>query len=249
MMENAEILVPTAETYGQLQVAYRHLNTSLFAGKLPDCLLTLQRKKKTMGYFSRNRFVTETGKKTDEIALNPAFFAVRAQKEILQTIAHEMCHLWQFHFGKPGRGRYHNQEWAEKMVSIGLMPSSTGLPGGEKTGDSMCDYAIEGGVFDQACDALYATGFKVTWMDSFPEMPVGMPVPEFLQNETEGNGEGGEEPIKDKSNRVKYTCPECDTHVWGKPKLRLLCVDCNSKFDPFEAAEESEIEEDPDEED
>lgn len=240
-MENAEILVPTAETYAQLQRAYRHLNSMLFGGELPDCLLTLQRKKRTMGYFSRNRFVTEAGKKTDEIALNPAFFAVCPQKEILQTIAHEMCHMWQHHFGKPGRSRYHNQQWADKMESIGLMPSSTGKPGGEKTGDKIADYAIEGGVFDQACEALYATGFKVTWMDSQPEIPAGMPVPEFLQD-----GEGGEEgiqPIKDKSNRVKYTCPKCDANAWGKPMLRIICADCKVGFDPFEAIDETEVEE------
>ena len=236
-MESLEILTPTAETYDQLQRAYKHLNTMLFQGQLPDCLLTLQRKKRTFGYFSRNRFVTDAGKRTDEIALNPAYFAVSPQKEILQTIAHEMCHMWQHHFGKPGRSRYHNQEWADKMESIGLMPSSTGKLGGAKTGDKIADYAIEAGLFDQACDALYSTGFKVTWMDSQPELIPGEPVPEFLQ-EGEGGGED-DQPIKDKSNRVKYTCSGCDTNVWGKPKLRIICADCKVGFDPFEGEEEA----------
>ena len=50
-----------------------------------------------------------------------------------------MVHLWQHHRGTPGRGRYHNQEWAEKMIEIGLMPTDTGKPGGRITGDHMAD--------------------------------------------------------------------------------------------------------------
>jgi len=32
-----------------------------------------------------------------------------------------MVHDWQKEFGKPGRGRYHNREWAEKMKEIGRL--------------------------------------------------------------------------------------------------------------------------------
>ncbi len=56
---------------------------------------------------------------------------------MLATLAHEMVHLWQHHFGKPGRGRYHNKEWAEKMKSIGLQPTTTGKDDGAETGDVM----------------------------------------------------------------------------------------------------------------
>lgn len=45
-----------------------------------------------------------------------------------------------------------NEEWADKMEGIGLMPSSTGKPGGSRTGEKMADYAIEGGLFMQATD-------------------------------------------------------------------------------------------------
>jgi hypothetical protein len=51
---------------------------------------------------------------------------------VLSTLVHEQAHLWQHHFGKPGRGRYHNREWAAKMVEIGLIPSATGEPGGKQ---------------------------------------------------------------------------------------------------------------------
>ncbi|MBJ3115000.1 SprT-like domain-containing protein, partial [Salmonella enterica subsp. enterica serovar Typhimurium] len=131
-------------------------------------LLHLQREKQTYGYFSPERFVNSQGTRTDEIAMNPAYFAVCPPEEIMQTLCHEMCHLWQHHFGKPGRRGYHNKEWADFMEAIGLMPSSTGAPGGARTGDKMADYAIEGGRFLEAYESLMTDDYRISWMDRFP---------------------------------------------------------------------------------
>ena len=73
-----------------------------------------------------------------------------------------MAHAWQQHFGNPGRRGYHNEEWADKMESIGLMPSSTGKLGGSRTGEKMADYAIKGGLFMQATDKLLAAGCQAS---------------------------------------------------------------------------------------
>jgi len=43
-------LDPTRQNYAELQTAYEHFNAALFAGKLPSCLITLQREKRTCGY-------------------------------------------------------------------------------------------------------------------------------------------------------------------------------------------------------
>jgi predicted SprT family Zn-dependent metalloprotease len=143
------------------------ISTSGCLGAAPSCLITLQREKRTFGYFSAARFASLDGSTTDEIAMNPTYFAVVPIIETLQTQVHEMTHLWQHHFGKPGRGRYHNEEWARKMESIGLMPSSTGQPGGARTGDSMADYAVEGGRFLAACHELLTANFTLSWYDRF----------------------------------------------------------------------------------
>src|SRR5256885_9731093 len=47
--------VPTRETYSELQQAYEHFNQRLFDDALPHCLITLQREKRTCGYFSAAR--------------------------------------------------------------------------------------------------------------------------------------------------------------------------------------------------
>src|SRR4051794_2203132 len=130
---NTQNVKPTRETYDPLQLAYENLSRALFDNVLPNCLITLQRSKKSFGYFCGDRFGRADGTVTDEIALNPSYFRDRPQEAVLSTLAHEMVHLWQHHFGKPGRGRYHNAEWAEKMKSIGLQPTSTGKDGGAET--------------------------------------------------------------------------------------------------------------------
>ncbi len=163
-------LRPTEEAYAELQRAYDYYNDHLFASqeRLPACMITYQREKRTMGYFSKARFIRTDGTKTDEIAMNPDYFASIPLVEILQTLVHEMVHLWQEHFGKPSRSCYHNWEWARKMEALGLMPSSTGQPGGKKIGQSMNDYVIPGGRFDKATRRLLSTGFAISWMDRFP---------------------------------------------------------------------------------
>lgn len=229
---------PTTQAYEELEAAFDHFNAALFNGQLPHCLITLQRKKRTYGYFSSKRFVRRHDKVlTDEIAMNPAYFAVVPMLEILQTLVHEMTHAWQFHFGKPGRRGYHNKEWANKMESIGLMPSSTGQPGGAKTGEKIADYAIAGGRFMQAADELMADGFGISWLDRFPvRLPSSMPGAVALDSADDDNmaadadtGLDDElagllvEQSGNKSNRVKYRCASCGVQAWGKPGLRLLC--------------------------
>lgn len=234
---------PTASTYRELQQAYDSFNARLFGGSLPPCLLTLQREKRTYGYFSSQRFGNRSGHTTDEIALNPEYFAVLPLVEVLQTIAHEMAHLWQAHFGKPGRGRYHNDEWATKMEAIGLMPSHTGLPGGRRVGDCMADYPLPGGQFLKAVEALVSTdAFQISWYDRFaPSQGLYPPVAAAAAAElpaaalrplAESTSAAPAAPLVDRprhvdrSNRVKYQCPGCRLNVWGKPGLSLRCNGC-----------------------
>lgn len=200
--------ITTAE-YNNLEAAYDWLNADLFSGRLPAVLLTLQRKSRAMGYFSSKRFEARgrAGEHVDELALNPATFSDQSDFEILQTLAHEMCHVWQDHFGSPSRSGYHNREWAKKMMEIGLMPSSTGQPGGKVTGQNMSDYLIPGGPFERSANKLLATGFVISW-----------------QSREQDPAKGGRPQSK-----VKFTCPECGQNVWGKPSALVLCGECSEE--------------------
>src|SRR6266852_6880883 len=78
---------PTEKTAHSFDVAYRFMNYVLFGDALPDCLITLQRRKGSYGYFSHEKFSRRHGVGvTDEIALNPATFLERKDREIVSTL-------------------------------------------------------------------------------------------------------------------------------------------------------------------
>lgn len=246
---------PTIEAYDELQQAFDFFKAELFDGELPDCLLTLVREKNTYGYCSYKRFGRRSGEQVDELAMNPAYFASRTIRDTLSTVVHEMVHVWQAAYGKPGRGRYHNVEWGDKMEAIGLMPSNTGKPGGKRTGDQMTHYIIKGGRFDVACSKLLTKEFTLSWLDRFPVVDPVSPLTfpkvrtdpdddedDEVEGELEGDDDNYIEPLPpglieppsgkvNKSNRVKFTCPKCLQNLWGKPTSRALCgmPDCDGQ--------------------
>jgi hypothetical protein len=142
-MNNAVI---TLKEYQGFQRAYDFFNRELFAGSLPQVLVTLQRHANTRGYFSPERFKGRVDRQTvHELALNPDNFTGRSDEMILSTLVHEMAHVWQETYGDPSRRGYHNRQWASKMREIGLQPTSTGEPGGMETGQSMTHYILPEG--------------------------------------------------------------------------------------------------------
>lgn len=212
---------PTKETYDRLQQAHEHFNKALFGGTLPNALITFQRRKGSFGYFAGGRFANEDGHRADEIALNPAHFTSRSQKDILATLVHEMAHQWQRHEGQPGRGRYHNREWAEKMKEIGLCPSDTGVEGGKETGEAVSHYVMPGSPFDAAADKLLNKGYALSWKEALDPTAI--------------TGDGNAEPASPKSGqRVRYCCPQCDLKAWAKHDVRLLCGTDNVQMLPSE---------------
>lgn len=240
------ILNPTTSTYDNLLLAYRFMNEHLFNGILPTCLITLQRDKNTFGFFCGNRFTNAKKEKTfsDEIALNPQYFRFsgRDDKKVVSTLVHEMCHLWQHHFGKPGRSRYHNKEWADKMKSIGLIPSNTGEEGGMETGDQMTHYIESNGLFAKAFEDLCIQGFSLEWVE-FPQLiqeaivsgkvdpiEVSKPIETIDTATISGNLISKLSTKKIDTSKIKYTCPECGLNAWAKINSSLICGKCEENM-------------------
>jgi SprT-like family len=206
---------PPARTYASLDVAYDFFNRELFNDTLPRCLITMQRGRGYYGYFSGDRFVNvkDSSEITDEIALNPNHFQERTVGGVLSTLVHEMAHLWQHHLGEPGRGRYHNKEWAAKMVQIGLIPSSTGEPGGKQTGDRVSHYVQEGGRFERSCASYLAGDATVLFQDSHG-----------------GERERERERLRKAASKTRYACG-CPQIAWAKAGARLICGNCNGRME------------------
>jgi SprT-like family len=213
---------PTDKNYADWLHAYRHLNAGLFGNLLPGCLLTFQRRRNAYGFYAGSRFeMPDQNTRADEIALNPRHFAGRPPREVLSTLAHEMCHQYQWHFGKRKPRGYHDKEWARLMIDIGLVPSNTGKPGGKATGRRVSHFIRDGGPFDRVCAELLNSGFRIPFVEA---------------DSVKHNGEGGkDETIRRKKaeSKSRYTCPSCDPliHVWGKPCLHIVCGECGAGFE------------------
>lgn len=195
---------PTDSQFEAYRAMWTYFNEVLFKGDLTPVILNFSRAANSLGFFAAERW--EHGdKKTHEISLNPAYLKRRSARDVASTLVHEMAHLWQWTHGKQVRSGYHNEEWAKKMDSLGLPPSSTGAPGGARVGYRMSHYILPGGAFDRAFEAMPS---------------------EYLLPWTSWESEGTKKK-KPRASKLKYTCPTCAANAWGKPGLRLDCGDCN----------------------
>jgi hypothetical protein len=179
----------------------------------------MQRHKGAYGFFSGERFVSVAHPEevTDEIALNPVHFADRKPTKVLSTLAHEMTHLWQHHFGTPPRKGYHDREWARKMLEIGLIPTDTGEIGGKETGQHMSHVIAEEGKFAHAVARLLQEHPAILYHDR--------------------SGEQDDVRKKKAASKTKYTCPVCELNAWAKPAVSLVCGNCQ---EPMEAEDQTE---------
>jgi predicted SprT family Zn-dependent metalloprotease len=227
-------LNPTTEFYECLNLIYTFYNKELFNDELPNTMFIISRKNNSFGYYSPERWINNEKVKSDEIGINPMMFGKYPMIEILKTIAHEMCHLWQHHFGNKCKMTYHNKEWGDKMESIGLMPSNTGVFGGSKTGQQMMEYIIDKGLFDLKSDKLIQDQvFQKLWFDilapvTYVEENIETNISLSYPITTESNVQNN---IRDNSNsKIKYSCPSCKSNVWGKKELQISCDLCNESF-------------------
>lgn len=253
-MNNVNV-TPTTDLYGQLQWLTDHFNRALFDANLPTTIITLQRSVHTAGHFSESRWRHISGESVSELALNPAYFAHRPLLALCQTIVHELCHLWQQVDGSASRPGYHNSAWAEKMERIGLMPSSTGRPGGARTGQRMADYPIQGGAFLHACEELAAAEFALNWVDQGAHSSAAC---RTIPSTNSGvSGQIADRlliPLRDlfpnidvspvrltnpKKIKVRYQCLSCFAKVWGKQGLAIRCGDCGVDFEELKMASSS----------
>ena len=228
---NTPTPTPTVQQFKAFENAYDYFNQVLFGGVLPGVILNLSRKSKAMGFVAPLRWrkaEQDPGAEgtIHELSINPEILCM-GLIEVYSTLVHEQCHIWQHEYGKPSRSGYHNKEWAAKMEAVGLIPSSTGQPGGQKTGQNMSDYPAEGGVFLKALETM-PEDYKLPFVSIEGDRVVATMVGIGLGN---GRPESGHvpRPSSGKKNKTKYIC-SCGTNVWGKPDLHILCGECGEGF-------------------
>ena len=197
---------PTDELWSSYQVLFNWFNKHLFKDLLQPCVLNFSTKATVYGFFAANRWQKDSKTTAHEISLNPDLLN-HSIDDIASTLVRQMVHLWQFQFGMPpSKPGYHNQQWAEKMEEVGLIPSDTGKPGGKKTGFKMGHYIQRESAFEKALIEI-----KALDTDYFA-----------------WKGAADIQPAKT-SSKVKYSCAKCGANVWGTDGLVVVCqtADCN----------------------
>ena len=173
---------------------------------MPEVLLTVKGKARVFGYYKQRAFISHAGEIVDEIAVNPTFFATHGFKELLQTLAHEMCHQWQQNYGTPSIRSYHNREFAEKMKSIGLIPSTTGEKGGKETGQKIADYMADTGLLPDLFKELETKGVFIPWYERLSSKATGQAVTEAAPNDVLISGSPASTgETQSNTTRARYT--------------------------------------------
>ncbi len=206
-MENLNLKI-----YGTFESAYRLFNETLFGNALPDCIITLNTRKRSRGFYWSKHFCSRVGNESfaSEIALNPDEFSSRSDIEILSTLAHEMCHAFQdLVNGNPPKKAYHDREWVSIMESIGLIPSVDGEVGSKKTGVNMTHYINPEGKFKKVAEDFLMEN-KIEW-NSFS----------YSESKTK---------TARKKLKYKFVCPSCDQVAWGKEDALLMCGSCETSM-------------------
>jgi hypothetical protein len=225
---------PTLIQFNAFKNAYEYFNMKLFKGELPSVILNLSRKSSCMGFVAPYRWRpadAELGKgNIHELSLNPEILSM-SLIDVYSTMVHEQCHIWQIEFGKPSRNGYHNWEWANKMLSVGLIPSDTHKEGGKMVGQNMGDYPQPNGVFLAALDKM-PDEFKLPFVSV--EGDFRARISQIRLQITEGgdaeNEIGLEAEAPKPKSKNKYTC-QCGNNVWGKVGLNIQCQDCEQSYE------------------
>lgn len=222
---------PTQKFYGLFQYIFDHYNGHLFGSEIKDPIIVITRRKNVAGYYIHQKWYHMKDNETDELALNPEMFLKFPLIEIGQTIVHEMCHAWQFHYGNPSYRAYHNREWADKMIEVGLMPTDTGSPGGKVTGFRMDDYPIPSGRFLEVSKELFNNEvFAGLYYENNPSIfdNIDQSLPLFDQiRDMVATGDQSAPP-KPRRSKLKYSC-DC-SNVWGRPGLDISCNLCGKEM-------------------
>lgn len=228
--------------YDEIKTAFDFYNKKLFNNELPECVITLTKKANSKGYFIYNNFINND-KKKHEISLNSEYFFDKSVKKTLSTLVHEMCHLKMAHIGHKSTSGYHDKTWAKEMKKIGLIPSSTSLPGGKETGFIMSHYIQKNGIFERVTEELFNQGFNFDWKNSNNKYEIfekNKITDETIKNITKNTKiidlSDKEFIIITKNNckkngiRIKYSC--LCSNIWGKPNLNINCNKCHKPFIP-----------------
>jgi len=166
------------------------------------------------------------------MGINPKYLN-RNIAEILATICHELCHIYENAFIHIPRGGYHDKCWENLMADCGLTAVIL-----NKSRTAVSTKITEGGEFEKFVDNFIKENgedyFNIVEYSPAIERQtkVALGLEDDVDDDDKPKADNADIPIKKYNrNKVKYICPKCDSKVWGKAGLHIICGDCECEYE------------------
>lgn len=230
------------ELYSKIQTVIDLIDKRFFSGakreKIPQVVFAINNKCRScvVAYVQADAlYDKKTDTKLQYMGINPDYLD-RPIGEIVSTICHELCHVYEHAYIHIPRGGYHDKQWAELMRDCGLEPKYLNS---SKT--AVSHTIIKDGEFDKfVSEFVEKYGADYFNIVSYSAEIKRRTRKELGLGDEEDDGDtpkpdNADKPIKKYNrNKIKYTCRSCGMKVWGKSGLSIHCNECDEDLEEEE---------------
>lgn len=214
----------------ELQRAFRGLNKLYFQSQLEDVIITIQTDPRRAAYAWISVAKTWNDKSENwyhEINI-VAEWLNRAPENVIASLLHEMCHLWNMQRGVQDcsrGGTYHNERFKETALTHGLTCEHDKRYGWTITGPTK---ELKEWTKKNVRSGCFRFAKAQTWKDGTPKTGA-----------IEGADGKPKVDKKGKSNIRKYHCPKCGLIIRASKNIdgKVLCIDCLAKSETHDPNE------------
>ena len=225
------------ELYSKIQKCIDSLDSTFFSGngkqKIPELVFAINNQVRAcvVAFVSPEAlYDKKTDTKLQYMGINPDYLD-RKIGEILATICHELCHVYEHAYIHIPRGGYHDRQWAGLMEDCGLEPVYN-----NKSKTMVNHKIVEGGAFEDFVKKFTEENGEdyfniVSYSQEIARRTRKELGIEEGEDEDEPKPDNADKPVKKYNrNKIKYVCPDCGSKVWGKAGLNIFCNDCSCDF-------------------
>lgn len=200
---------------GQLEKAFRMLNTDFFENQLPTPVITVTPTAKSFAHYTPWDSWETKGEGQREINISSAYLE-RPIENVIASLLHEMVHMYNdciTHVQDCSRNNtYHNGVFKREAEKRGLIITRSDRYGWSHTEPS---------------DEL------ILWIcehDEIRDIELSRTEPTMTFIGTHSNNGGTTTTTigkRTRSKSIKYICPCCGNSVKATKEVRIACLDCN----------------------
>lgn len=237
--------------YSKIQKCINAIDIQFFSGngkeKIPELVFAINNQVRScvVAFVQANALYDKSNDtKLQYMGINP-YYLNRSVPEILSTICHELCHIYEHAYIHIPRGGYHDKNWDALMRDCGLEPIYM-----NSSRTAVSHKIIVDGVFE-----TFAKNFeKENGEDFFNIVEYSAKLEDDVRKALGiEDGEDGEDgtPRPDNAdkkikkynrNKIKYTCPTCGLKMWGKSGLKIMCCECSEVLEEEKKEDENKEE-------